>query len=218
MTAQKTISAKVSEETAQNFEQLFRESGATSRDEFFKDLFSSHSKKSVSKVKDEKSNPGKIDPLQTLMDQKPPAQAPEPEVIEVEKLVEVERKMENNEILLKLHPGQMFILKEIILSKSDFAEKENEMIDKIIQGKKPFLYFGNLFNPEFIPLWQKSRPLSNEMNENEMAEAIKANIASFVLNIFTSMFINGQIDYSGINSENLSAFMKDFQENKTEKS
>lgn len=130
----------------------------------------------------------------------------EPKAPEI-KTVEVERQIQPDEIILPLSPAQMFALKNTVLSRPDFAEHQNKIIDDLKSGWKPFMYFGDLFEPEFQSLWIRSMPITKEMTDQEKETTIKYNMSAFLINMFLIHLIEGKIDVSKVNASNLKAFI-----------
>lgn len=121
------------------------------------------------------------------------------------------RKLKDNEILLNLTPAQMFAIRETILSDPNFAENQNEIIDSLIPENKPFLYFGNLFEPEFQLLWVKNIPLTEDMTPEQRESAIQHNMAAFLLNLFLINFVEEKIDDSKVTASSLKSFIQEFE-------
>ena len=129
------------------------------------------------------------------------------EPITIEKVVEVERRHEYNEIAVKLSPAQLFALRNTVLSMSDFAQKQNEVIDSLASFNKPFLYFGSLFEPEFQSLWVRNRVITNQMTTEEKESVIKFNMSAFLINMFLTNLIEGRISETLVTAETLKSFI-----------
>ena len=126
----------------------------------------------------------------------------EPEI----KTVTVERNLAPEEILFSLSPSQLYGIRGTVLSSPDFAEKQNQVIDRL-RSEKPFLYWGQLFEPEFQTLWIKNIPLTKTMSAEEKEKAIKHNMAAFLVNMFFVHLIEGKITDSQIDAESLKDFI-----------
>ncbi|MDB4582944.1 hypothetical protein N9164_07325 [Draconibacterium sp.] len=137
---------------------------------------------------------------------------PTTEIQEVE--VEVEKKLESNQILVSLTPAQMFALKEHISAVPDYAEKQNEIIDLLSEGK-PLFSFSKLYEPEFQELWVRNIVLTEEMSEAEMEAAIKHNISAYLLNMFFTNLIDENIPDLHVDTSDIKAFIKKRMENAT---
>lgn len=136
------------------------------------------------------------------------AQPEAPATIEVERIVEVARKHDTNEISLILSPAQMFALRNTVLSTSDFAQEQNRVIDNLSTGKRPFMYFGSLFEPEFQSLWIRNKVVTDKTPAEEKEAAIKFNMSAFLLNMFFTNLIEGRISESLVTAETLQSFIK----------
>lgn len=161
------------------FDQTFQESGCSSQGEFQRKLL-------------EKWNePEKIAEPQTEI-----------------RTVHVEKQLLANEILLGLTPAQEYALRQTILSIPDFAEKQNEIIDSIKVGDRPFMYFGNLFAPEFQNVWVRSIPIVKTMTTGEKENAVRANMSAFLVNMFMMHIIEGRISATKVDAESLKEFIR----------
>lgn len=189
----RTISAKVSDETAATFDERVRNSGLT-RDEFLSKLLNENKPiKPAEKIEEEI-------PVQ-------PVVKPEiPSMTIVEKHIEVEKPLAENEILISLNPAQFFALRETVLSGENFAAKQNLLIDRIHNDDRPFFYFGKLFEPEFRTLWVRYQEVTKEMTEEEKNSALKNNMGAYILNFFLCHLVEGQILESDIDA----SILKDF--------
>jgi hypothetical protein len=128
--------------------------------------------------------------------------------VTVEKIVEVEKRTEQNEIFINLSPAQLFALRNTVLSGSDFAQKQNDIIDWYAsKDNKPFLYPGSLFEPEFQSLWVKNKIITNQMTGEEKEAVIKFNMAAFLLNVFLMTLIKGEMPESLVDAVNLKAYI-----------
>jgi hypothetical protein len=141
---------------------------------------------------------------------------PTTEVKEVE--IRVEKELESNQILVSLTPAQMFALKEHILAVPDYAEKQNEIIDMLSEGQ-PLFSFSKLYEPEFQELWVRNKVFTEEMSEVEKEAAIKHNISAYLLNMFFTNLIDGNIPDLHVDANDIKAFVQKqvtFQSNNKE--
>ena len=120
-------------------------------------------------------------------------------------------ELNDNEILLNLTPAQMFAIRETTLVDPNFAEIQNEIIDSLVPENKPFLYFGNLFEPEFQLLWVKNIPLTDDMTPEQREPAIRNNMAAFLLNMFLINFVEEKIDDSKATASSLKSFIQELE-------
>lgn len=120
-------------------------------------------------------------------------------------------ELNDNEILLNLTPAQMFAIRETTLADPNFAEIQNEIIDSLAPENKPFLYFGNLFEPEFQLLWVKSIPLTDDMTPEQRESAIRHNMTAFILNMFLINFVEEKIDDSKATASSLKSFIQELE-------
>jgi hypothetical protein len=196
MAKQKTFSAKISEETADLIQDAFERSGTYTKDEFLRKI-----------LNNEKKTP-EIEPL--IIEEEPESLqiAPEPQVI-APRTIEVERKPEPNEIVISLNPEQLFALRETVLGSEDFATEQNKVIDSIYNNERPFLYTGNLFNPEFHDMWVKSKEITEDMTEDQKESVIKHNMTAFLLNFFNIHLIEGDVTESKVNYKKLKTFIQE---------
>jgi hypothetical protein len=130
----------------------------------------------------------------------------EPEIKIKEVEVEVEKKLEPNQILITLNPVQMFILREHVSRAPDFAVKQNKIIDKL--KNKPWYASSDLYNPNFQELWVRNIELTEEMTEIEKEEVIKHNMSAFLLNVFLTNLIDGNIYNSDVNVDDIELFIQ----------
>lgn len=177
-TKQISINQRVSAEDKDYYDQSFEGSGASSRGEFLVKLLDRYH-----------------EPL-------------EPVRVEVEKLVEVERNHQHNEISLILSPAQMFALRNTVLSTSDFAQEQNKVIDNLARGNRPFMYFGSLFEPEFQSLWIRNKVVTDKTPGEEKEAVTKFNMSAFLLNMFFTNLIEGRISETMVTADTLKEFIK----------
>lgn len=127
----------------------------------------------------------------------------EPEV----KTITIEKELQQNQLLIELNPAQLFAIRQHVLSYPDFAEKQNQIIDSL-KGDRPFMYFGNLYEPEFQKLWIRNIPITKTMAEDEKENAIRHNMSAFLINMFLMHAIEGNLSKSKINAESLKTFIR----------
>lgn len=120
----------------------------------------------------------------------------------------VEKQLEPNQVIINLTPAQLFAIRSNVTSSPHFAEKQNKIIDSL-NGGRPFLYFGNLYDPEFKNLWVRNIPVTKEMTEEQKENAIRHNMAAFLVNMFLMHAIEGNLSVSNINAERIKAFIKE---------
>ena len=180
------ISIRVTSEVKELFEETFQASGSNSKGDFLKSL---------------------LDLYFDSQEEKQPAQAKAQEPAQpqtIEKIIEKERELAENEILLSLNPAQLFALKETILGNPKFITAWNEEIEKMKNGNSPFLYFGNLCNTEFGCIWNEFQ----ELKSDDDLETLKQNIAAELLNSYMVRIIEGEIEYSIVTPRILKEFIK----------
>ena len=137
----------------------------------------------------------------------------EPEVKTI--TIEKEKELQSDELLLKLNPAQMYAIRGHVLSFPDFAEQQNEVIDSL-KGKRPFLYGGYLYEPEFQALWVRNIPIVKNMSEAEKEKAIRHNMAAFLMNVFFVNIIEGNILKTAMNAQRLKNYIQKITPPKTE--
>ena len=113
-----------------------------------------------------------------------------------------------NEMQLSLTPAQLYALRENVLTEG-FAENQNDIIDSLTPANEPFLYFGNLFEPEFQSLWVKNIVLTDEMPEEEKETTIRHNMVSFLINMFLTHLIEGKIPDTSVTAKTLITFIQE---------
>lgn len=171
-------SIRMNPDTKQYFEQSFEASGTNSKGEFIAMLLDVHNN----------GEPGL-----------------EPRTIE--KIVHVEKIPGNDELILKLSPAQMFALRETVLQ-ARFAESQNEVIESLQRENRPYLYFGNLFEPEFQTLWMKNKVFTKEMSPSEKEAVIRFNMVAFLVNMFLTQIIEGKMSESAVTAETLKMYIR----------
>lgn len=146
--------------------------------------------------------------LESLVDQ---ANNDEP-TVEVEEVeIEVEKKLEPNQLLLSLTPAQQFILREHVTRNPEFAKEQNRMIDKL--SNKPWYATSDIYKPEFQELWVRNIELNENMEESEKEDAIKHNMAAFILNMFLLQLINYDFQETEVKIRDIEAFIEEQSSN-----
>ncbi|MBN2635252.1 MAG: hypothetical protein JXR61_03210 [Prolixibacteraceae bacterium] len=146
--------------------------------------------------------------LESLVDQ---ANNDEP-TVEIEEVeIEVEKKLEPNQLLLSLTPAQQFILREHVTRDPRFAQEQNRMIDKL--SNKPWYATSDIYKPEFQELWVRNIELNEEMEEGEKEEAIKHNMGAFILNMFLLQLINYDFQETEVKIKDIEAFIEEQSSN-----
>lgn len=125
----------------------------------------------------------------------------------------IEKKLEPNQIVFNLSSAQLFAIRANVLSSKDFAEKQNKIIDSLLYGK-PFLYFGNLYDPEFKNLWVRNIPITDKLTEEQKESAIRHNMAAFLVNMFLLHAIEGNLSARNVSAESIKAFIQKENANK----
>lgn len=133
--------------------------------------------------------------------------APEKKVEPQIRTLTVEKTLQPNELLLSLTPAQMYALRETVLSADNFAQEQNEIIDSLKAGNKPFMYFGSLFEPEFQSIWVKNIIPTKAMTPEQKENAIRHNMAAFLINKFLLSLIDGKISCSRVSPFALRTFI-----------
>ena len=140
--------------------------------------------------------------LESLVDQ---ANNDEP-TIEVEEVeIEVEKKLEPNQLLIALTPAQQFILREHVTRNPEFAQEQNRIIEKL--ADKPWYATSDIYKPEFQELWVRNIELNDKMEETEKEEAIKHNMAAFILNMFLLQLINYDFQETEVKIKDIETFI-----------
>ena len=168
--AQTNISLRMAQGTKEQFDYLFEESGANSKGEF------------LSMLLDRYENPPKSKPTEKVVEVEKPVEVVK--TVEVEKLVEVEKALEANQLLLTLSDAELFALRETVLSFSDFAEKQNEVIDSFSPEHDSIFALSHLYSPEIFQMWRRFELISDTATEEERERAVKTNIPSCLFNAF----------------------------------
>jgi preprotein translocase subunit SecA len=166
--AQTNISLRMAQGTKEQFDYLFEESGANSKGEFFSMLL------------DRYENPPKSKPTEKVVEVEKPVEVVK--TVEVEKLVEVEKALEANQLLLTLSEAELFALRETVLSFSDFAERQNEVIDSF--RRNTWIGSSRQYSPEIEQLWRHFEPISETTTDEEREKIVKSNILSCLFNAF----------------------------------
>ena len=173
---QVNTSIRMSQDSKDRFDLLFDASGANSKGEF------------VARLLDRYENPAAQEPIEKIVEVEKP--------VEVEKIIQVEKSLEVNQLLLTLTENELFALRETVLSSSDFAERQNELIDSLAPENLPFFYFGNLYDLEFQELWKRNIVVTSKMSDEDREEAIKHNMAAFLINNFFLNLLSEKITVS----------------------
>ncbi|MEI7527169.1 MAG: hypothetical protein WCJ95_22655, partial [Mariniphaga sp.] len=113
---------------------------------------------------------------------------------------------ESNEMILSLTPAQFFAINQTILSEG-FEATQNEILDSLTPENKPFFYFGNLYDEDFQTLWVRNIVRTKEMTESEKENAIRHNMAAYLVNMFMMHLIEGKISKTVVSAESLKAFL-----------
>jgi hypothetical protein len=124
--------------------------------------------------------------------------------VEIEE-VEVEKKLEPNQLLISLTPAQHFILREHVTRDPNFAQEQNRVIDKL--ANKPWWGSNDAYKPEFQELWVRSIELAEEMEETEKKEAIKHNMSAFILNMFLIRLVSYDLQETKVSTEDIETFI-----------
>ncbi len=128
--------------------------------------------------------------------------------VEIEEIeIEVEKKLNPNQLLITLTPPQMFALHEHVTRTPDFAQNQNLLIGKL--EKKPWWASSEIYCPALRDLWVRNIELTEKMDESEKEEAIKHNMSAFMLNMFFSHLVNGDIPNANVCAEDIKAFVLD---------
>jgi len=115
---------------------------------------------------------------------------------------------EPNEFVLSLSAAQYYAIHENVLTKG-FAETQNEIFDSLTPENKPFLYFGNLFEPEIQSLWIRNVILTDKMPEEEKEDAIRHNMSAFLINMSLMHLIEGKIRDTSVTAKTLITFIQE---------
>ena len=152
----------MSQDTKDFFDALFNESGANSKGEFLAILL------------DRYENPPAREPIEKIVEVEKP--------IEVIKTVEVEKALEANQLLLTLSDAELFALRETVLSFSDFAERQNKIIDSFAPECESWFDNSHQYCPEIYQLWRRFEPVVETMTDEEREKVVKSNIQSCLFN------------------------------------
>lgn len=120
----------------------------------------------------------------------------------------IEGQSQQNEMILSLTSAQEHAIRETVLTEG-FAETQNEIIDSLNPENKPFLYFGNLFEPEIQSLWIRNIVLNDELPEDQKETAIRHNMAAFLINMFLMHLIEGKISETSVTAKTLITFIQE---------
>lgn len=161
---------RMSQDTKDFFDALFNESGTNSKGEFIATLL------------DRYENPPVRKQVEKIVEIEKPVEVVK--TVEVEKLVEVEKQLQPNQLLLTLSDAELFALRETVLSFSDFAERQNKIIDSLSPEHDSIFAERHLHSPEIHQLWRRFEPISENMTDEEREKVIKSNIPSCLFNSF----------------------------------
>ncbi len=120
--------------------------------------------------------------------------------------VTIEKDLQENQILMSLNPAQLFALRGTVTF-PNFAELQNEIIETLKNGERPFMSFSRLFEPEFNNLWIRNIVISKTMTEAEKEKAIRHNMTAFLLNMFLVNIIEGNISKSFVTADKLKSYI-----------
>lgn len=176
-----TVTIRVNPETKEFFDSLVQGSGANSNGEYFQRM------------------------CETM---NMPEQHIEPEIRTVTIERPIEKQLQPNEILLSLNPQQMFAIRQTVLSSSNFAQEQNEIIDSLKTGSKPFLYMGSLFDPELQSLWMRNIVILKTMSPEQIEAAIRHNMSAFLINKYLYSLIEGKLSCSQVTAQTLKSFIR----------
>lgn len=130
----------------------------------------------------------------------------EPKPEPIIQTVTVNQELKPNELLLSLTPAQLFALRGTVMSFPNYAERQNEIIDSL-KGKRPFLYSGNLFDPEFRNILVRNIPITKTMTEPERENAIRHNMTAFLINTFLVNIIEENIKETLVTADKLRSYI-----------
>lgn len=117
------------------------------------------------------------------------------------------RTNERGNTVISFSPAQFHALSKTV-SAPGFTESQNETIDSLIPENKPFLYFGSLFEPEFQTLWIRNIDLVEEMTEEQKDNALRHNMAAFLINMSLLHLIDRKISDSALTADALKTFIQ----------
>lgn len=180
------ITMRGNAETKELFRELFEASGANSHGEFLQKLLETFAQASENSTVIPKAEP---------------------------QIIEVEKPLAENQVLIDLNALQFFALKQAVLSYPDFADQQNNIIDSLKRGK-PWYYSGDLYAPEFVNAFIRNISLSKiapELRES----AIIHNMSAFLVNLFMMNVIEENLSTISIKANHLKAFAR--KQNEDEK-
>ena len=179
------LSIRVSNEVKESFEDALRISGVSSKGELQELLLASYF---------------------ASLDDPTPTNVAAPAQTQInEKVIETERELKENEILLSLNPAQLFTLRETILRNPKIISGWNESILKMKNGDSPFLYFGNLCDKDFGCIWNEFK----DAESDEDITTLKSNMAAELINSYMAKIIEGEIEHSVVTPKVLKQFIKE---------
>lgn len=170
------ISMRISSETKEYFEDLFQESGSSSKGEFLKVLMDKYST-----------------PEESLENKKTKPETVEVEkIVEVEKVVEVEKKLDENEIIIRLNDLQRLIL-EILTTKIGCRRKSNEMIENVNNGIDNTFWGNKIYSGAYKGLFMS-------YNCEDSPEKIKEDMGAELVNNLMMVISSGGFTHLGIDA------------------
>lgn len=133
--------------------------------------------------------------------------------VEIEEVkVEVEKKLEPNQLLFTLTPAQMFALREYVTRSPEFVLNQNKIIDKL--AVKPWWASSDLYIAELQELWVRNIEPSEKMEESEKEVVVKHNMCAYILNMFLFHIVEGNISDADVSAEDIRAFIQEQADNK----
>ena len=174
------VSMRLSGETKEYFEELFQESGSSSKGEFIKDLLDKYT-----------------------MPEPKPQPRPEPEIIEkivevekpveVERIVEVERSIQENEIVIKLNKLQSYLI-EVLTTKTQCRKEANADFDNINNGVDKSFWGNKIFSGDYSGLF-------NNYTCEDTPEKTKEDMGAYLVNTFMMVVAKGYFEAIGVNAD-----------------
>ena len=124
-------------------------------------------------------------------------------------MVEVEKRLTPNQIILNLSDAERYAIRETVLSFSDFAERQNKTIEEFSPKEKPFFGGSITHSPEIFSLWVRNVELTDKMSETEREDAISFNMGALLRNMFILALITDKMDESLVTPELLIEYIRD---------
>jgi hypothetical protein len=186
------ISMRISSETKEYFEELFQESGASSKGEFLKVLMDRYSipEEEVIIPRDNKNKP------ETIEVEK---------IVEVEKVVEVERPLKENEIVINLNKLQ-FTMLEWLTTKNQCRKSMNADIENINNGVDKTFWGNKMYSGRY-------KDLFINYTCEDSPEKVKEDIGAHLVNVFMVMIAKGYYEPVGVNADYIHRLRKDIESN-----